>query len=133
MTDRNRPGFHHVELWLHDFAGQLPSWDWLLSQLGWTAFQSWQNGRSWRATDGSYLVIEESPDLAADVFDRTRAGINHLALNAARSQVDAIAADAAEHGWSLLFADRHPYAGGPEHYAAYLENEFGFEVELVSN
>jgi hypothetical protein len=30
-----------------------------------------------------------------------------------------------------LFQDRHPYAGGPEHYAAYLEDEQGYEVELV--
>jgi hypothetical protein len=31
-----------------------------------------------------------------------------------------------------MFADRHPYAGGPATYAAYLENEDGFEVELVA-
>ena len=36
-------------------------------------------------------------------------------------------------GWRLLFADRHPHAGGPEHYGAYLENEDGFEVELVAS
>jgi probable phosphoglycerate mutase len=28
-----------------------------------------------------------------------------------------------------MFEERHPYAGGPGHYAAYLENEDGFEVE----
>jgi catechol 2,3-dioxygenase-like lactoylglutathione lyase family enzyme len=28
--------------------------------------------------------------------------------------------------------DRHPYAGGPEHYAAYLASTDGFEVELVA-
>jgi hypothetical protein len=32
-----------------------------------------------------------------------------------------------------MFADRHPYAGGPEHYAAYLESGEGFEVELVAS
>jgi hypothetical protein len=32
----------------------------------------------------------------------------------------------------LLFADKHPYAGGPEHYAAYLAGTDGFEVELVA-
>ena len=37
------------------------------------------------------------------------------------------------HGWSLLFADRHPGAGGPAHYAAYLEDAQGFEVELVAS
>jgi hypothetical protein len=32
----------------------------------------------------------------------------------------------------LLFADKHPYAGGQEHYAAYLASTDGFEVELVA-
>ena len=38
----------------------------------------------------------------------------------------------AEGGWTLMFADTHPYAGGPTHYAAYLESGEGFEVELVA-
>lgn len=132
VSDHTVPGFHHVELWLHDLAAQRPGWDWLFERLGWTVFQEWQQGRSWRASDGSYLVIEESPDLAIDAFHRKRAGVNHLALNADQDTVDAIAADGAEHGWSLLFTDRHPYAGGPDHYAAYLENDYGFEIELVA-
>jgi hypothetical protein len=32
-----------------------------------------------------------------------------------------------------MFADEHPWAGGPEHYAAYLEDRDGFEVELVAS
>jgi hypothetical protein len=31
-----------------------------------------------------------------------------------------------------MFADRHPRAGGDQHYAAYLEDADGFEVELVA-
>jgi hypothetical protein len=31
-----------------------------------------------------------------------------------------------------MFADRHPYAGGDQHYAAYLEDRDGYEVELVA-
>ena len=31
-----------------------------------------------------------------------------------------------------MFPERHPYAGGAQHYAAYLENADGFEVELVA-
>jgi hypothetical protein len=31
-----------------------------------------------------------------------------------------------------MFPERHPYAGGPEHYAAYLESGEGYEVELVA-
>ena len=39
---------------------------------------------------------------------------------------------APDHGWRLLFPDRHPFAGGDDHYAAYLENREGYEVELVA-
>lgn len=123
---------HHVELWLSDLEAQLPSWTWLFGELGWHGFQRWDNGRSWQAADGSYVVIEQSPDLDGGDFDRTRPGINHLAVTAARSVVDSIATSGHRHGWTLLFADRHPFAGGAHHYAAYLENTQGFEVELVA-
>lgn len=123
---------HHVELWLPDIARQLPAWDWLFGELGWEPFQRWEAGKSWRAADGSYVVIEESPDLDAPTYRRTRPGINHLAITAAREAVDRIAASGPDHGWSVLFADRHPYAGGRDHYAAYLENDHGFEVEIVA-
>ncbi|MDQ1031203.1 hypothetical protein QF035_008785 [Streptomyces umbrinus] len=41
-------------------------------------------------------------------------------------------ADAAQHGWHLMFPERHPYAGGAQHYAADLENDDGCEVELAA-
>ena len=37
-----------------------------------------------------------------------------------------------QRAWMERFADRHPYAGGPGHYAAYLEDADGFEVEVVA-
>jgi hypothetical protein len=54
-------------------------------------------------------------------------------VTADRSTVDRLAAQGAGHGWELLFADRHPHAGGQETYAAYLADPDGFEVEVVSN
>lgn len=47
-------------------------------------------------------------------------------------RVERLVADATQHGWHLMFPERHPYAGGGQHYAAYLENDDGFEVELVA-
>jgi hypothetical protein len=35
--------------------------------------------------------------------------------------------------WALLFPDRHPHAGGPDSYAAYLEDAWGYEVELAAD
>ena len=66
--------------------------------------------------------------------DRLRPGLNHLAFHAgSRLRVDALAAAGPAHGWELLFADRHPYAGGADHYAAYLASTDGYEVELVAD
>ncbi|MCZ0980696.1 VOC family protein [Streptomyces diastatochromogenes] len=123
---------HHVELWVGDLARAERSLGWLLGALGHAPFQSWEGGRSW-SLGSCYLVVEQSPARTSDAHDRLRPGLNHLAFHAGdRSDVDALAAEAPEHGWRLMFADRHPYAGGDGHYAAYLENEDGFEVELVA-
>ncbi|QGN33130.1 VOC family protein [Microlunatus sp. Gsoil 973] len=129
----DRASIHHVELWLPDLDAHLPSWDWLFGELGWEPYQRWEGGRSWRAGDGSYVVIEESPDLDSGAYSRLHPGINHLAVTAARELIDHIVAAAPAHGWTVLFADRHPYAGGRDHYAAYLENDHGFEVEIVAS
>jgi catechol 2,3-dioxygenase-like lactoylglutathione lyase family enzyme len=129
-----RPGsLHHVELWVPDLARAITQWGWLLGQLGYAPFQDWPDGRSWRL-EASYLVIEQSPAMTASTHDRLRPGLNHLAFHAGtRSRVDALAAAGPDNGWTLLFPDRHPHAGGPDHYAAYLANTDGFEVELVAS
>ncbi len=49
-----------------------------------------------------------------------------------RGDVDALAAEGPAHGWTLLFPEAHPHAGGSAHYAAYLANTDGYEVELVA-
>ncbi|MDR3082176.1 MAG: VOC family protein [Streptomyces sp.] len=123
---------HHVELWVPDLDRALASLGWLLEALGHTPFQSWDAGRSWRLGP-TYLVIEQSPALTAEQHDRCRPGLNHLAFHVEdAATVEKLTVDAAQHGWHLLFPERHPYAGGGQHYAAYLENDDGFEVELVA-
>ncbi|MFJ8128703.1 VOC family protein [Streptomyces hydrogenans] len=123
---------HHIELWVPDLERAAASFGWLLEALGHTPFQSWSDGRSWRL-GATYLVVEQSPALTAGEHDRCRPGLNHLAFHVADPEaVDALVAEAPHHGWSLMFPDRHPHAGGAQHYAAYLENADGFEVELVA-
>ena len=123
---------HHTELWVRDFAGAETSLGWLLERLGYLRTDSWETGARWQGAD-SYIVIEAGPDVLDAGHERRRPGLNHLAFHAgSREDVDLLVRRAASHGWTLLFADRHPHAGGPEHYAAYLENSEGFEVELVA-
>jgi catechol 2,3-dioxygenase-like lactoylglutathione lyase family enzyme len=123
---------HHVELWVPDLAGATRPWGWLLEELGWTAYQDWPAGRSWRNGD-TYLVLEQSPALSGSVHARLAPGLNHLAFTVAgRDEVDRLAAGAQQHGWALMFTDRHPHAGGPDSYGAYLEDAWGYEVELAA-
>ncbi|WP_371327768.1 VOC family protein [Modestobacter sp. DSM 44400] len=123
---------HHVELWVPDLARAEWSWGWLLESLGAERFQTWEHGRSWRR-GGVYVVLEQSPALTSDRHDRRSPGLNHLALRAGSAvELDALVTEAPAHGWELLFPDRHPFAGGPEHRAAYLADADGYEVELVA-
>lgn len=132
--DRAQHGtLHHVELWVPDLDRAVASWGWLLTALGYQPFQDWPDGRSWRAGD-TYIVVEQSPAITAASQDRCRPGLNHLAFHVAtRASLDELTESAQRHGWQLMFADRHPHAGGDQHYAAYLENDDGFEVELVAS
>jgi len=128
----NRGALHHVEIWVEDLASGAGPWGWLLGELGYARTDTWPRGESWRLGD-AYVVLEAGPDVRGERHDRTRPGVNHLAFHAGtRAEVDDLVAAAGQHGWSLLFADRHPFAGGPQHYAAYLEDAAGFEVELVA-
>ncbi|MCA2222342.1 VOC family protein [Nonomuraea aurantiaca] len=133
MNDKATTGtLHHVEIWVPDLQRAVISWQWLLQALGYTLFQDWSGGRSWRL-GATYLVLEQSPALSADRHDRCRPGLNHLAFHVeSRALVDALTEQAPAYGWRLMFPDRHPHAGGEQHYAAYLEDTDGFEVELVA-
>lgn len=122
-------GLHQVELWVPDIARAIDSCGWLLGTLG---YEDWPGGRSWRAAD-DYIVVEHPRRCRPGVHDRRRPDLNHLAFHAGQERdVDRLVAEGAHHGWSLLFPDRHPHASGREHYAGYLENTDGFEVELVA-
>ncbi|MBT2411123.1 VOC family protein [Streptomyces sp. ISL-12] len=126
-------GLHHVEIWVPDLQRAIEDWAWLLEALGYTLHQSWAAGRSWRHAT-TYLVFEQSPALTHPRHDRCAPGLNHLAFHVAtRTDVDALTDKATSGaGWTLLFPERHPHAGGPQQYAAYLENRDGFEIELIA-
>lgn len=127
-----RGHLHHLELWRDDATTPDGPWPWLLQQLGYSRTDTWATGCTW-SLDEAYVVLESGADHVTGRADRLRSGTNHLALRAGSpADVDALTSGAPQHGWRLLFADLHPQAGGPQHYAAFLEDDAGFEVELVA-
>lgn len=126
-------GLHHVEIWVADLEAVSSAWAWLFTSLGLECTAEWPGGRTWDA-GGAYVTLTTSPNLSTVDHDRRRPGMNHLALwGGSRTEVDAVVAAAPEHGWQPLYADRDPHAGGPDHYAAWLENADGFKVEIVAD
>jgi len=49
---------------------------------------------------------------------------------ASRRQVDEVTAKLRERGAVILYADRHPHAGGPDSYAVFFEDPERVKVEL---
>ena len=66
-------------------------------------------------------------------YHRCRVGLNHLAFHAeSRAQVDRLTDEVRARGLTVLYGDRHPYAGGNDHYALYFEDPDRIKVELVA-
>lgn len=126
-------GIHHVEIWVADVDAVEECWDWLFTAVGLECTGRWPGGRTWDA-GGAYVTLTTSPNLSTADHDRRRPGMNHLALwGGSPSEVDAVMSAADAHGWHALYQDRYPHAGGPDHYAGWLENADGFKVEIVAN
>lgn len=118
---------HHIDVWVSDPETAAGEWAWLLGELEWE-----HDGVAWVHPDGTYLFVERSPDQLDEPHNRLRPGINHLAFTCeSRTLLDRMRAESTEHGWHEMYADRYPHAGGDDHRALYLENNEGFEVELV--
>lgn len=119
---------HHVELYASDLDASVAFWGWLLGELGYEPKNEWDGGRSW-INGPTYVVLVEAD--SDHPFDRRAPGLNHLAFHAAsREQVDAITAGVREReDATLLYEDRHPFAGG--YYALYCADPEGIKVEVV--
>ena len=80
-----------------------------------------------------YIVFVQAETRFLDIpYHRGRV-LNHLAFHAtSRQQVDEIARKLRGRGVTTLYADKHPFAGGKDHYAVYFEDPDRMKVELVA-
>lgn len=123
---------HHLEIWVEDLAASNASVGWLLDRLGYEVQSTWASGISYAQGD-FYIVLESGPDVSSQRHNRVAPGMNHMAFSVpGTAEMDQVTEEAQAHGFTLMFADRHPHAGGAGHYAAYLEDAAGFEIELVA-
>jgi catechol 2,3-dioxygenase-like lactoylglutathione lyase family enzyme len=125
---------HHIELYVGDLERSVAFWTPFMAILGYGA-DRWSGGMNYVRGEGApYLCLLPAPaeHLAAG-YHRKRIGLNHLAFRGdSRAQVDRITQWIRDEGHTLLYADRHPYAGGPDYYAVFCEDPDRFKLEVVA-
>ncbi|WP_342603198.1 VOC family protein [Peribacillus sp. FSL E2-0159] len=123
---------HHIELNVSNLYRTVDFWGWFLEEMNYEPFQEWESGKSWRLDD-MYIVFVQAETRYLDIpYHQGQVGLNHLAFHAtSRHQVDEITRKLRDRGVTILYADKHPFAGGKEHYAVYFEDPDRMKVELV--
>lgn len=125
---------HHVEIYVSDLAKSRAFWEWLLcGELGYFVYQEWPKGVSFKHGE-TYIVFVQTEEKHLDAgYHRCRTGLNHLAFQAkSKSQIDDLTAKLRERDVTILYADKHPHAGGPDSYAVFFEDPDRIKVEVVA-
>lgn len=125
---------HHVELYVSNLNNSILAWEWLLcDHLGYTLYQEWPEGRSYRFGDTYLVFVQTEPEHLIPPYHRKKTGLNHLAFHATSlKQLEVVRQHLASHGFQELYADRFPYAGGPNYPALFFEDPDRIKVELVA-
>ena len=136
--DGTRPStrgtLHHVEIYVRDLRTSEEFWGWLLGRMGYRSHQRWEHGASY-ILDGTYIVFVQVEARYLDVpYHRCRAGLNHIAFHGGTKEfVDGMTRELREKGVRILYEDRHPYAGGDDHYAVFFEDPDRMKVEIAAD
>jgi catechol 2,3-dioxygenase-like lactoylglutathione lyase family enzyme len=124
---------HHIEIYVSDIKKTADFWGWFLEELGYHVYQEWNNGKSWRLGETYLVFVQAEERFLHFPYHRCRVGLNHLAFHAkSRLQVDEMTTQLETMGIKILYSDKHPFAGGNEHYAVYFEDPDRIKVELVA-
>jgi len=134
MKNKNKGLLHHVEIYVSDLKRSADFWGWFLGRMGYEKIAEWGSGQSWELGE-TYIVFVQTEDKYKDVpYHRRRTGLNHLAFHAeSKQQVDELYNELKERGVTVLYEEKHPYAGGKDYYAVFFEDPDRIKVELVVN
>lgn len=125
---------HHVEIYVKDLAQSTIFWKWLLCEkFSYEVFQEWKSGISFKLGI-TYIVFVQTEDKYLDhSYNRKNTGLNHLAFHCqTRAFVDELSAELKSKNIRILYADKHPFAGGEDYYAVFFEDPDRIKVEVVS-
>ncbi|MGP4071068.1 VOC family protein [Piscibacillus sp. B03] len=124
---------HHIEIYVSNLKQTTDFWGWFLEELGYSSYQKWEQGHSWKLGETYIVFVKVEDRFKAPSYHRCRVGLNHLTFHAkSRQQVDEMTNKLLEKEIRILYPDKHPFAGGEHYYAVYFEDPDRIKVELVA-
>ncbi|ALS77576.1 VOC family protein [Planococcus kocurii] len=124
---------HHVELNVSNLTEARSFYSELLPLLGYVLFQEWEQGFSYKSGPTYLVFVQTQEEFLQTSFHRKKTGLNHLAFHAIScAQVDEMTEKMRQLGVRILYEDLHPYAGGPNCYAVFLEGPDRLKIEIVA-
>ncbi|MGH2316635.1 VOC family protein [Planococcus sp. SE5232] len=124
---------HHVELNVSNLPEAKSFYSELLPPLGYALFQEWEKGFSYKSGPTYIVFVQTEEQFIQIPYHRKQTGLNHLAFQAAsRVQVDVMTQKMRQWGAQVLYEDLHPYAGGPNYYAVFLEGPDRLKIEITA-
>lgn len=128
-----RGTLHHIELYVKNLKQSKEFWGWLLNELGYTHYQEWNAGISYKL-DATYIdIVQVEDNYSMPDYHRKHIGLNHLAFHGeSKAFVDEITEKLKEKNVPILYLDKHPYAGGPDYYAVFFEDPNRIKVEICA-
>jgi catechol 2,3-dioxygenase-like lactoylglutathione lyase family enzyme len=124
---------HHIEIYVSDLQRSRQFYNWFFAWLGYELSSDWNEGFSYRFDNSYYLVfVQTEPQHLHHIYHRKQTGLNHLAFAAAsREKVDELTQLLIAKGIPILYADKHPFAGGKHYYAVFFEDPDRIKLEVA--
>jgi len=124
---------HHVEIYVSNLPKSIEFWGWLLIELGYEKYQEWDAGISYKLGETYLVFVQTEADYLDVAYHRKRTGLNHLAFHVeSRQMVDDFTTRLKARNVTILYEDKHPFAGGKDYYAVFFEDPDRMKVELVA-
>ena len=127
---------HHIEIYVSNLGESYAFWSAILSRIGYTTNDKWNNGFTLSSGQDAYLTFVQVESTYSDLpYHRCGTGLNHLAFRVKdRQTVDSLKQYCVERRISCLYEDRYPFAnGGTDYYALFVEDPDRIKVEFVAS
>jgi len=126
-------GIHHVILTVNDLPRSARFYAGLMPRLGYPGVVEYEGASvGWFGPGGSFWIKRADERYAGDRFSKDRVGLCEVAFRAeSRAQVDALAADVATLGGTILDLPREYPEYVPGYYSVFFADPDGIKLELV--